>query len=51
MADIGWPAIQNALAGLAESPLTRELCATLHPESDFESAQRLLEDARRINRV
>ncbi|MEE8268414.1 MAG: endonuclease MutS2, partial [Nitrospinaceae bacterium] len=44
MADIGWPAIQNALAGLAESPLTRELCATLHPESDFESAQRLLEE-------
>ena len=44
MAHIGWPAIQNALAGLTESPITRELCATLHPESGFESAQRLLEE-------
>jgi DNA mismatch repair protein MutS2 len=41
---IGWPAIQNALVGLAESPLTRELCAALHPESSFESAQHLLEE-------
>ena len=41
---IGWPAIQNALAGLAASPLTRELCATLQPESSFESAQHLLEE-------
>ena len=44
MAHIGWPAIQSALAGLTESPVTRELCATLHPEPDFESAQRLLEE-------
>lgn len=44
MAHIGWPAIQNALAGLAESPLTRERCATMHPVSGFESAQRLLEE-------
>ena len=43
-AHIGWPVIQTTLAGLAESPLTRALCATLHPESDFESAQRLLEE-------
>jgi len=43
-ADIGWSAIQNALAGLTESPVTRELCAALHPEPDFESAQRLLEE-------
>jgi DNA mismatch repair protein MutS2 len=44
MAHIGWPAIQNALAGLTESPVTRKLCATLHPESGFEPAQRLLEE-------
>jgi DNA mismatch repair protein MutS2 len=44
MAHIGWPAIQNALAGLTESTVTHELCATLHPEPDFESAQRLLEE-------
>ncbi len=41
---IGWPAIQTALAGLAESPLTHELCANLIPESGFDSAQRLLEE-------
>jgi len=44
MAHIGWPALQNALAGLTESPGARELCTTLHPEPDFESAQRLLEE-------
>ncbi|MEE8260479.1 MAG: endonuclease MutS2, partial [Nitrospinaceae bacterium] len=44
MAHIGWPAVQHALAGLAESPGARELCATLHPEPGFESAQRLLEE-------
>ena len=44
MAHIGWSTIQNALAGLTESPVTRELCATLHPEPDFKSAQRLLEE-------
>ena len=44
MAHIGWSPIQNALAGLTESPVTRELYATLHPEPDFESAQRLLEE-------
>jgi DNA mismatch repair protein MutS2 len=44
MADIGWSTVQNALAGLAESPLTRELCATLTPESGFEAAQQRLEE-------
>ncbi len=44
MAQMGWPGVQKALAGLAESPVTRDLCAALHPESDFESAQRLLEE-------
>ena len=44
MAHIGWSALQNALAGLTESPGARELCTTLHPEPDFESAQRLLEE-------
>ena len=43
-AHIGWPAIQNALAELAESSLTRELCVNLHPASGFESAQHLLEE-------
>lgn len=42
MARMGWPAIQQALAALAYSPVTCELCAALRPESDFESAQRLL---------
>ena len=41
---IGWPTIQSALAGLAESHLTRELCATLRPESSFEAAQHILEE-------
>jgi DNA mismatch repair protein MutS2 len=43
-AHIGWPTIQSALAALAESPLTRGLCATLQPSSGFESAQHLLEE-------
>ena len=44
MAPIGWSAIQSALSELTESPVTQELCATLQPETDFESAQRLLEE-------
>ncbi|MCH7500674.1 MAG: hypothetical protein IH886_11800, partial [Nitrospinae bacterium] len=44
MTHMGWPAVQQALAALAESPVTRELCAAFHPEPDFESAQRLLEE-------
>jgi len=43
-ADIGWSTIQNALAGLTESPLTRDLCANLQPTSGFETAQHLLEE-------
>ena len=42
MTHMGWPAVQQALSALAESPVTRELCAALHPEPDFEPAQRLL---------
>ncbi len=44
MAQIGWSTIQGKLSGLAQSPLTRELCATLQPESNFELAQHLLEE-------
>ncbi|MDH5761508.1 MAG: endonuclease MutS2 [Nitrospinota bacterium] len=44
LADMGWPTVQKALAELAASPITRELCASLYPESDFESAQRRLEE-------
>jgi len=43
-AHIGWSNIQSALALLVASPLTRELCNNLHPESCFESAQHLLEE-------
>jgi DNA mismatch repair protein MutS2 len=44
LADMGWPTVQKALAELTASPITRERCASLYPESDFESAQRLLEE-------
>ncbi|MDH5457306.1 MAG: endonuclease MutS2 [Nitrospinota bacterium] len=44
MAPIGWSAIQSALSDLTESPVTRQHCAALRPEADFESAQRLLEE-------
>ena len=43
-AQIGWSAIQNALAGLTQSPLARELCTNLQPEYGFEQAQHLLEE-------
>lgn len=41
---MGWSAVQQSLAALAESPLTRESCGTLQPESDFEAARQLLEE-------
>ena len=44
MAQMGWPAVLQALAARAESPVTRALCSTLQPKSDFETAQRLLEE-------
>ena len=43
-AQIGWPLIQNALACHALSPVTASLCHNLLPESDFELAEKALQE-------
>ena len=39
---LGWPLIQEALAGYACSPVTSELCCSLVPHSDIDSANTAL---------
>lgn len=41
---LGWNLIQHHLARLAESPVTQSRCARLTPATDFETAQRLLDE-------
>ncbi|NIQ03913.1 MAG: endonuclease MutS2 [Nitrospinaceae bacterium] len=44
MSQMGWSAVQQALAGQAESDLTRERCAALLPEPEHAPAQRRLDE-------